>query len=393
MVSDLYLSALHERRTAQARQTTRVALFIAAILHYPLLHAAFLVAQISPATSQGDYDPWDITEVSLIDGLDLSEEMTAEELAEAEEKRKELLREEEENLDGRQVVTLPPQPDTRRPPEPTKYLAKHDSRTDKETKKTGNPDALADGPSRPSVAAGQGNDVAAPSDALLAPIVPPEALAMVQPEAVEPPAAEVPERRSTRLLKLLEEGESELKISPEILKAVGRAGQPGDPVNPYEALLPPLASGGGGGGMGDFGTDDHLPEVEDGDETVLNARRFKYWGFFQRVKESLKRNWRPAREYRRADPTGRVYGVRDRMTVLSVRLDRDGGLMDLSLRAGSGVAPLDDEAMRAFRAAQPFPNPPAGLVAEDGTIEFTFGLFLDIRNRWEFRPLRLPAFR
>ena len=54
------------------------------------------------------------------------------------------------------------------------------------------------------------------------------------------------------------------------------------------------------------------------------------------------------------------------------------------------MAPLDDEAIRAFRAAQPFPNPPPGLVGEDGQIEFSFALYLDIRNGWEFRPLRLP---
>jgi protein TonB len=50
----------------------------------------------------------------------------------------------------------------------------------------------------------------------------------------------------------------------------------------------------------------------------------------------------------------------------------------------SGVSELDDEAVRAFNAAAPFPNPPDGLV-KDNQITFAFSFHFDIgepRTSW-----------
>jgi TonB family protein len=44
----------------------------------------------------------------------------------------------------------------------------------------------------------------------------------------------------------------------------------------------------------------------------------------------------------------------------------------------SGVAVLDEAAVAAFYAAQPFPNPPSALQDPDGRIRFKFGFFLEI---------------
>ena len=38
-----------------------------------------------------------------------------------------------------------------------------------------------------------------------------------------------------------------------------------------------------------------------------------------------------------------------------------------------GVTALDEEAVRAFRSAGPFPNPPEGLIQKDNLITFVFG--------------------
>ena len=43
----------------------------------------------------------------------------------------------------------------------------------------------------------------------------------------------------------------------------------------------------------------------------------------------------------------------------------------------SGVSELDDEAVRAFHAAAPFPNPPEGLVKDD-LITFAFAFYFEI---------------
>jgi outer membrane biosynthesis protein TonB len=45
---------------------------------------------------------------------------------------------------------------------------------------------------------------------------------------------------------------------------------------------------------------------------------------------------------------------------------------------GSGVDFLDDEAIRAFTAAAPFPNPPSVLRGDDGNITFNFGFYFEI---------------
>jgi TonB family protein len=44
----------------------------------------------------------------------------------------------------------------------------------------------------------------------------------------------------------------------------------------------------------------------------------------------------------------------------------------------SGIKELDDEAIRAFRTAGPFPPPPEGLVARDDLVTFPFSFFFEI---------------
>ncbi len=132
-------------------------------------------------------------------------------------------------------------------------------------------------------------------------------------------------------------------------------------------------------------TDDALLHIDkEGDETFLNAKEFRYWQFFQRVKEKVRENWRPGNEYRRRDPTGRLLGVKDRYTLLQATLGKDGNLERLAVVRKSGAVFLDEEAIRAFRNASPFPNPPRGLVGEDGRITFEFGFLFEITSGPQF---------
>ncbi len=135
---------------------------------------------------------------------------------------------------------------------------------------------------------------------------------------------------------------------------------------------------------GSRGSDDYLPELPIGDDLSLNAREFRYWSFFQRVKEALRQRWDPAGKLRVRDPWGKVHGVRDRVTVLAVSLDRQGRLHELRMVRTSGIGFLDDEAMRAFRSAEAFPNVPAGLVDPDGMVRFRFA-FAVLRSSTGFR--------
>jgi TonB family protein len=126
-----------------------------------------------------------------------------------------------------------------------------------------------------------------------------------------------------------------------------------------------------GEAVGGAAPNDSLDGVDEGEETALNTREFKYAAFFNRLKQAVGAKWDPNGRIRKKDPTGRITGWRDRSTVLFVALRPDGSIADLFVQQSSGLDELDTEAMQAFERAQPFTNPPAGLV-KDGFIRFVF---------------------
>ncbi len=132
------------------------------------------------------------------------------------------------------------------------------------------------------------------------------------------------------------------------------------------------------------GSVDHLEEVEDGDETALTAKRWVYASFFNRMKRQVAQNWDPQSVSRRVDPTGVHHGFKTRFTEVRVTLSPKGDLAKIVVTTPSGVSELDDEAVRAFRAAAPFVNPPEGLVKEN-QITFAFGFYFGIEQRTAWR--------
>ena len=139
-----------------------------------------------------------------------------------------------------------------------------------------------------------------------------------------------------------------------------------------------------------FASDDYIGDVnEEGDTNLLNTIPYRYVGFFERVKRNVRHHWDPNRVYRLRDPSGDIYGHRDRFTMLSVVLDSRGYVLDTSIVGESGLQFLDDEAVRSFWAAGPFLNPPKALVGTDGKIrfDFTFGFLVASSRRtfnWSF---------
>jgi TonB family protein len=125
------------------------------------------------------------------------------------------------------------------------------------------------------------------------------------------------------------------------------------------------------------GTQDALKDIEDGPETALNSKQWRFASFFNRVKHQVQEHWHPDEVYRRRDPSGAIYGRTSRLTIVRVHLKPDGQLANIALEQPSGLEFLDDEALQAFRAAQPFPNPPRQLV-NDGVISFSFGFLFEI---------------
>lgn len=132
------------------------------------------------------------------------------------------------------------------------------------------------------------------------------------------------------------------------------------------------------------GSVDHLEEIESGDETALTAKRWVYASFFNRMKRQVAQNWDPQSVWRRIDPDGTKNGFKTRITEVRVSLNPQGKLNKIVVVGPSGVSELDDEAVRAFNAAAPFPNPPDGLV-KDNQITFAFSFYFEIgqpRTSW-----------
>jgi TonB family protein len=276
-------------------------------------------------------------------------------------------------------------------PDQAKFASEYDVTVKKETKKYGRFDQQ----SQKGDASGEA-PVNRPASPPSRP-TPPGAMAMRSPgkaRAAEPARPAVPAAGKTG---------SEIPEDPEGGLSAGTRGEarPATPAvaaspgsdapmlppgaAPQPALMPSqqqIARAIGGG------TQDHLKDIDDGDETSLNSKKWKFASFFNRIKAQVREHWRPAEVYRRRDPTGSIYGSKDRYTLLRVQLKPDGSLANVALETPSGVEFLDDEAIEAFKEAQPFPNPPTQLVESSGMIDFKFGFYFEIGGATRFKAFR-----
>ncbi len=128
-------------------------------------------------------------------------------------------------------------------------------------------------------------------------------------------------------------------------------------------------------------------DVAEGDVTWLNSRGVRYGGFFRRLQNSIAKQWDPVSALHRRDPTGLLYGTQDRQTVLRLRLNARGYLLEQpEVIKGSGLRLLDQEAVRAVVAAAPFANPPQSLL-RNGVIDLDrFSFYFEIdRSRFYLR--------
>ena len=273
----------------------------------------------------------------------------------------------EEEILNRQLVEVPPVPELKTPPKKAKYQANRTVRVKKQTrsrkraklsKKLGSAD----------VNIRQKSAVQSAASTSEAPTSTPKAqtqVALLQPNT--PPSPDSERKRGKRTT-LFRGAESRLLLPSTSSK---------------NALANLQALDGG------FTTDDHLPDEDEAARTLLNADKYRYADFFYRVKDAVRNHWHPASVYRTRDPSGKIYGVKDRNTVLRVTLDSKGSVLKVVTRTASGLEFLDQEARNAFRRAQPFSNPPEGLV-KNGEINFNFGFYFEISSgRQGFRWKRL----
>lgn len=127
-------------------------------------------------------------------------------------------------------------------------------------------------------------------------------------------------------------------------------------------------------------TNDYLKDVKPSMETMLNTREFVYYTYYQRIRSQLRQYWEPSirEKVKKVFAQGRsIASTSDHITRVYIILDKQGSLLKVQVIERSGVYDLDDAAVEAFRAAEPFPNPPKGMVEADGTIKIRWDFILE----------------
>jgi TonB family protein len=283
-----------------------------------------------------------------------------------------------------QVVDLPAPREQRRP-EDARFAAEHDSTVEHETKKLGKFDEKArQGDSSGEATESHKATPAVPPDPRLAMRTPDLGRALKRQGPLGPLA---PARRVGTTYGVVEPGET----SPDgTLSELGTALRPqpsggGAPSGGAPALTPSVQQLARAIGSG---TQDALQDVDDGEETALSSKKWRFSAFFNRVKKQVAEHWHPEEAYRRRDPTGAVYGRQNRYTELRIQLKPDGRLANVGVGLPSGLEFLDDEAIEAFKEAQPFPNPPHQLLEASGLINFRFGFLFDLNGPPQMRWFR-----
>lgn len=119
-------------------------------------------------------------------------------------------------------------------------------------------------------------------------------------------------------------------------------------------------------------TNDSLSDVHEDLMTRLNTKEYKYFGYYSRIKTQLNQWWVPKvqQKFNKMLRQGRTIASEDnKITKLVITLNDVGNLVNVQVMAESGIRDLDEAAIEAFRQAAPFPNPPKGMIDNDGTVK------------------------
>jgi len=123
-------------------------------------------------------------------------------------------------------------------------------------------------------------------------------------------------------------------------------------------------------------SNDFLKDIEKGDETALNTKRFIYAAYFNKIKRAISKHWTPSYVFMINDPGGHLYGKKDRLTKLIVNISSSGTLISAKVDVSSGIDFLDREAINAFKMAAPFSPPPEVLLNSQNLLEIHFSFMV-----------------
>ncbi len=123
----------------------------------------------------------------------------------------------------------------------------------------------------------------------------------------------------------------------------------------------------------DSATDDYLPNVAVGTQTLLNTKEYKFYPFFERIRDRVSQYWTrqlDSEELRMKLFEGRDISELTLTTKLIISLDTSGALVSMRIVESAGYPELDQAARYAFTSAAPFPNPPSQLFETEGNETF-----------------------
>lgn len=127
-------------------------------------------------------------------------------------------------------------------------------------------------------------------------------------------------------------------------------------------------------------TEDYVKDAEKSMETMLSTREFVYYTFYARIRRQLNQHWggKVREKVTKILKEGRsIASTEDKITKLLITLDKLGTLVKVQVLSDSGIRDLDDAAIEAFKEAAPFPNPPSGIIDNDGTIKIRWDFILE----------------
>jgi TonB family protein len=121
--------------------------------------------------------------------------------------------------------------------------------------------------------------------------------------------------------------------------------------------------------QGAFGTQDYLPNLPDGDLTLLNTKANQFAVFVRRVAlrvfQALKYSgWESL--------SARQIQAIEREVLVEAKLSQSGTLLSVKILISSGNSQYDQTVVQAVRQTANDPHPPPGAQAADGTITFQF---------------------
>lgn len=124
---------------------------------------------------------------------------------------------------------------------------------------------------------------------------------------------------------------------------------------------------------------DYVNGMKESDRTALNTSEYRFYGYFQRIRERLDRAWIPILREKLVvyySSGRRLASDMSHTTKIMVVLNGNGEITRVQMVSESGTRDLDEAAIAAFNSAGPFPNPPSGMIDLNGEVKIPWDFIL-----------------